>query len=145
MPETTPPNTADAGLEVRRTRVAMVIVLVLAVLGAPLTFYATREAARDPVFGHLSELAVPGWAARDARDEATGSRWCSRSMTNNATPAKIAPIAAMGCNVPISLLACITLTSTVFDRIAARTASGSIQPRLSGTISVTCAPRSRAS
>lgn len=62
--------------EVSRTRVAMIIVLVLAVLGAPLTFYAIREAGRDPVFGHLSGLAVPGWAARDVKDETTGSRWC---------------------------------------------------------------------
>ncbi|GIJ58176.1 hypothetical protein [Virgisporangium aurantiacum] len=62
--------------EVSRTRVAMIIVLVLVVLGAPLTFYATREAGSDPMFGHLSGLAVPGWAARDAKDETTGSRWC---------------------------------------------------------------------
>jgi hypothetical protein len=62
--------------EVRRTHVVMVIALVLALVGAPLTFYATREASRDPVFSHLSGLGVPGWAARDVRDESTGSRWC---------------------------------------------------------------------
>jgi integrin beta 3 len=62
--------------EVRRIRTATVILLVLAVLGAPLTFYAIREAARDPVLGHLSALEVPGWAAREPQDEVTGSRWC---------------------------------------------------------------------
>jgi hypothetical protein len=62
--------------EVRRLRTATVILLVLAVLGAPLAFYALREAARDPVFGDLAALEVPAWAARDVRDEATGSRWC---------------------------------------------------------------------
>jgi integrin beta 3 len=62
--------------EVRRLRTATVILLVLAVLGAPLGFYALREAARDPVFGDLAALEVPGWAARDTRDEAIGSRWC---------------------------------------------------------------------
>jgi integrin beta 3 len=62
--------------EVRRLRTATVILLVLAVLGAPLAFYTLREAARDPVFGDLAALEVPGWAARDVRDEATGSRWC---------------------------------------------------------------------
>lgn len=62
--------------EVRRVRTATVILLVLAVLGAPLTFYAIREAAADPVFAHLGSLEVPGWAARDPQDETTGSRWC---------------------------------------------------------------------
>jgi hypothetical protein len=62
--------------EVRRLRSATVILLVMAVLGAPLAFYALREAARDPVFGDLAALDVPAWAARDVRDEARGSRWC---------------------------------------------------------------------
>ena len=49
---------------------------MLAVLAAPLAFFAIREAARDPVLGHLGSLEVPGWAARDPQDEVTGSRWC---------------------------------------------------------------------
>jgi integrin beta 3 len=62
--------------EVRRVRTATVILLVMAILGAPLTFYAIREAAADPVFNHLGALEVPDWAARDPQDEASGSRWC---------------------------------------------------------------------
>jgi integrin beta 3 len=64
--------------EVRRLRTATIVLVVLAVLGAPLAFYAVREVARDPVFVELSALEVPSWAARDPRDEASGSRWCIR-------------------------------------------------------------------
>jgi hypothetical protein len=85
--------------EVRRLRTATVILLVLAVLGAPLAFYALREAARDPVFGDLAALEVPGWAARDVRDEATGSRWCigqcrlrQRIMRSERPPAETSAI-----------------------------------------------------
>jgi hypothetical protein len=62
--------------EVRRTRTVAVIILVLAVLGAPLAFYAVRETANDPVFGHLGALDVPDWAAKNPQDQTTGSRWC---------------------------------------------------------------------
>jgi hypothetical protein len=79
--------------EVRRLRTATVVLLVLAVLGAPLAFYAVREAARDPVFGDLAALEVPGWAARDPQDETSGSRWCigqcrlrQRIMRSERTP-----------------------------------------------------------
>jgi len=85
--------------EVRRMRTATVILLVLAVLGAPLGFYALREAARDPVFGDLAALEVPGWAARDARDEALGSRWCigqcrlrQRIMRSERSPQETAAV-----------------------------------------------------
>ena len=85
--------------EVRRLRTATVIVLVLAVLGAPLGFYALREAARDPVFGDLAALEVPGWAARDVRDEAIGSRWCigqcrlrQRIMRSERSPQETAAV-----------------------------------------------------
>jgi hypothetical protein len=85
--------------EVRRLRSATVILLVIAVLAAPLAFYALREAARDPVFGDLAALEVPDWAARDIRDEADGSRWCigqcrlrQRIMRSERPPAETAAV-----------------------------------------------------
>jgi hypothetical protein len=83
----------------RRVRTLTVILLVVAVLGAPLGFYALREAARDPVFGDLAALDVPDWAARDVRDEAVGSRWCigqcrlrQRIMRSERTPEETAAV-----------------------------------------------------
>jgi len=53
-----------------------VVLVVLAILGAPLMFYVLRELTRDPVFVEMDGLDVPGWAAGKPKDSFAGSRWC---------------------------------------------------------------------
>jgi hypothetical protein len=63
---------------VSRLRAATVIVVVLAVIGAPVGFFVIRQFTRDPVFVELDGLDVPAWAAGKHTDSAYGSRWCIR-------------------------------------------------------------------
>ncbi|MBT8224274.1 MAG: hypothetical protein HKP61_03455 [Dactylosporangium sp.] len=63
---------------VARLRVATLALIVIAVVGAPVGFFAIREAARDPIFAELDGWNLPDWAATDHQDEAYGSRWCIR-------------------------------------------------------------------
>jgi hypothetical protein len=64
--------------QVSRLRAATVVMVVLAVIGAPAGFFVIREFTRDPVFVELDALGVPGWAAGKHTDSAYGSRWCIR-------------------------------------------------------------------
>ena len=68
-------------LERQRTQVSMLraatlILVALAVVGAPAAFFVIREFTRDPVFVELDNLSLPAWAAGKHTDSATGSRWC---------------------------------------------------------------------
>jgi hypothetical protein len=64
--------------QVSRLRATTVIVIVLAVVGAPAAFFLIREFTRDPVFVELDGLDVPTWASGKHTDGAYGSRWCIR-------------------------------------------------------------------
>lgn len=63
---------------VARLRAATIVMIVFAVVSAPVAYFAIREAARDPVFVELDGWDLPQWAAATHRDEAYGSRWCFR-------------------------------------------------------------------
>lgn len=54
------------------------VMVVLAIVGAPVAFFVIREAVQDPVFAELDTWRVPEWAATSHHDEAYGSRWCIR-------------------------------------------------------------------
>ena len=82
------------------------------------------------------------WAERETRSAFTASTSkgirpsdCTASVWKRTPLSRvIRPISSSGWIVPTSLLACITETSTVSGRMAARTASGSTSPsRLTGT------------
>lgn len=45
-------------------------------LGVVPAFFGVRAWARDPVFGLLDELAVPGWAATSSEDQVSGNLFC---------------------------------------------------------------------
>lgn len=62
--------------QVSMLRVATLILVALAVVGAPAAFFVIREFTRDPVFVELDNLGLPGWAAGKHTDDAAGSRWC---------------------------------------------------------------------
>ena len=70
---------AEVGVEfdqARRFRTLTVMLVILAILGAPLTVYIMREATRDPVFVELDALDLPKKLAHGVEDTAYGSRWC---------------------------------------------------------------------
>jgi integrin beta 3 len=60
----------------RTWRLVALVVASLVVLGALPLFFGIRTATRDPVLNSLNALDVPGWAAQDAQDAVSGSRWC---------------------------------------------------------------------
>jgi hypothetical protein len=62
--------------QVSLLRAATLILVALAVVGAPAAFFVIREFSRDPVFVELDNLSLPVWAAGKHTDAATGSRWC---------------------------------------------------------------------
>lgn len=57
---------------------ATLVLIVIAVVGAPVGFFVIREAARDPVFAELDRWDLPEWAKTSHQDEAYGNRWCIR-------------------------------------------------------------------
>ena len=61
---------------VSQLRAATIVMIILAVIGAPAAFFVIREFTRDPVFVELDNLDVPSWAAGKHVDGALGSRWC---------------------------------------------------------------------
>lgn len=63
--------------EQRRVRTIALVVVVVALLGAPMLYLGILFATRDPVLNSLDRLGVPSWAAQSPEDRIiTGSRWC---------------------------------------------------------------------
>jgi hypothetical protein len=56
--------------------VVAIVGVILLLLGAVPTYFAVGAAARDPVFGALDALGVPGYTARNVSDRADGNGWC---------------------------------------------------------------------
>jgi hypothetical protein len=70
---------AEVGVDfdqARRFKMLTMMLIVLAILGAPLTVYIMREATRDPVFVGLDALELPAEMSLSPQDTANGSRWC---------------------------------------------------------------------
>jgi integrin beta 3 len=85
--------------ERRRLRMVTLTALTLVVLLALPAFFGIRSASRDPVFTSLDALAVPAWAAVDAQDFSSGSRWCilncrfrERTAQSQRTPGETATV-----------------------------------------------------
>ncbi|WP_173167054.1 hypothetical protein [Phytohabitans suffuscus] len=62
--------------EQRTWRLVALVVASLIVLGALPLYFGIRTATRDPVLNSLDALSVPAWAAENAQDAVSGSRWC---------------------------------------------------------------------
>ncbi|WP_244253108.1 hypothetical protein [Micromonospora antibiotica] len=60
----------------RRLRLGILVLASALLLGALPAFFGMRTLSRDPVFGTLDELGVPGWATVETVDNVSGSRWC---------------------------------------------------------------------
>jgi hypothetical protein len=55
--------------------ITLVLVVMLLLAAYPIYLFAQSFAA-DPVFTELDGLDLPGWAAYEHHDDASGSRWC---------------------------------------------------------------------
>jgi len=64
--------------QVARLRAATFVLIIGAVVTAPVGFFVIRDAARDPIFAELDSWKVPSWATTSHQDAAYGSRWCVR-------------------------------------------------------------------
>ncbi|WP_239162372.1 hypothetical protein [Paractinoplanes rishiriensis] len=60
----------------RQLRVVTLLSIAVVVLVVLPAFFGLRSATKDPVFSSLDALDVPAWAAQEAVDQGSGSRWC---------------------------------------------------------------------
>jgi hypothetical protein len=60
----------------RRLRLVTLLSLAAVVLVLLPAVFGLRAASRDPVFSSLDALSVPTWAAKNVKDQVSGSRWC---------------------------------------------------------------------
>jgi hypothetical protein len=60
----------------QQLKVGTLVLIAVLLLAAYPIYLFTASMAQDPVFGHLDSLDLPGWAAVQHEDAASGSRWC---------------------------------------------------------------------
>jgi hypothetical protein len=87
------PTARAEARDLRRLRMAAILLAILVLLGALPLYFGIRAATRDPVLNTLDGLDVPGWAAVQTEDAVSGSRWClidcrlrERTVQSDGTP-----------------------------------------------------------
>jgi hypothetical protein len=87
------PTARAEARDLRRLRMAAILLAILVLLGALPLYFGIRAATRDPVLNTLDGLDVPGWAAVKTEDAVSGSRWClidcrlrERTVQSDGTP-----------------------------------------------------------